>query len=99
MNNQLEQTIAKIEALPDGADLYAGDWDNPPVADLQFTMSDLKVLAAEVKRLNHRLETIRNMSVYIHEKDPNPDPQFMADFYKTKLGDAVDHARKELEGE
>ncbi len=58
MNNQLEQTIAKIEALPDGADLYAGDWDNPPVADLQFTMSDLKVLAAEVKRLTEYVQEL-----------------------------------------
>ena len=97
MNNQLEQTIAKIEALPPDS-MYIALQVGKALTKF-CPVSELHALAAEVKRLNHRLETIRNMSVYIHEKDPNPDPQFMADFYKTKLGDAVDHARKELEGE
>lgn len=107
MNNQLEQTIAKIEALPTDSGLFPFEWikhfgkEGWSAIDGQqiIPSAEIKAIAAEVKRLNYILETIRNMSVYIHEKDPNPDPQFMADFYKTKLGDAVDHARKELEGE
>lgn len=100
MTKQLEQTIKDVEELPAGDLKYIEQGTGyKEMTEPYVTTDHLKALAAEVKRLNHTLETIRNMSVYIHEKDPNPDPQFMADFYKTKLADALDHARKILEGE
>ena len=65
MNKQLEQTIAKIEALPEGKTLWM------VVTGEVFLWSDeVKALAAEVKRLREGLEHYADESNW---SDVHPD--------------------------
>lgn len=53
-----EKVIEAILKLPDGADLYGGDMDNPPIVPLKFGTTELKAAFAELRQTVERWEKL-----------------------------------------
>ena len=90
MTKQLEQTIAKIEALPDDELLvYKGETES-----VGLDTDDLKALAAEVKRLREGLEHYADIRPW----NPCDDDDESLKHYTSEYANGYDHARKILDG-
>lgn len=89
MNKATKQICDAIKGLPDGADIYAGDLDNPPVAVVEsFTIKNLKALVAENESLKEQVNATHKL--------------FKAIRFGTKLyvdGGMIIRTSKEVDGE
>ena len=110
MTKQLEQTIAKIEALDAGQLLLTVEpdaetggfcWNDADTTGI--TTDEVQALAAEVKRLREGLEHYADASNWMCHRQYNlhdcrTDTCWMG-AYESGNGEGYDHARKILEGE
>lgn len=62
---------------------------------LAILTSEVDRLSKLVERYKIRLQTVRAMDVYLVPLDANKDLAFMAEFFRTKLADAIRHASVE----